>query len=312
MTTKYKPYSERKPDTQYRDLLIRIKKHGENVMPQQEENARMIVGHQWRFPFANGFPIITERDIVGPQPKVGRSIFEMALSELVAFLHGARTQEQLSSFGCTWWKRWLTEKKCLKRGLAPGDNGPGSYGAVWRNFPTSEGKAFDQITHIIEQVQQLPHLRTHFVSPWAPQYIGRGTKADGTPKVQKVVVAPCHGWFHLFVNPEHGTLKMHHFQRSGDVPVGIAGNIVQYAALTMGFAQMFGYVAEELIYTISDAHIYEKQWKDVDDLLWSNPQRFPTVVLDPSIKNIFDLRPYHFTVTDYCPQLPARQIWTPV
>jgi thymidylate synthase len=312
LSIQYNPLQERTPDTQYRDLLRKIKYHGEDVMPQQEEGARMWFGHQWRFPLSNGFPIISERNIVSPQPNVDRSIFEMALAELVAFLNGARTQQELLSFGCGWWKRWATKKKCEKRGLVEGDLGPGSYGAVWRKFPTLEGEPFDQITHVVEQMQQLPHLRTHFVSPWAPQYNGRGEKADGTPKVQKVVVVPCHGWFHVAINPERGTFKLHHLQRSGDLPVGVAGNIVQYAALTLMLAQVTGYRAEELVYTLSDVHVFDRQWWDVDDLLTTTPQRFPTVTLDPSVKNIFDFRPHHFTVSDYNPQLPPRSIWTPV
>lgn len=312
MSVAYRPYHDRVPDSQYRQLLHRIKQKGEDVMPQQGEGSRMVLAHQWHFPLANGFPIITERDLVSPQPKGGRSIFEMAIAELRAFLHGARTQEELTAHGCPWWKRWLTAEKCAKRGLAPGDNGPGSYGAAWRAFPTSEGEPFDQITHIIEQLNQEPHLRTHFVSPWIPQYIGRGKKADGTVKIQKVVVAPCHGWLHIITNPERGTLSLHHFQRSGDMPVGVAGNIIQYAALTLMLAQVTGYRAKELAYTISDAHVYDRQWWDVDDLLVTRPQRFPTVTLDPNIKDLFEFRPEHFTVTDYAPQLPPRFIWTPV
>ncbi|SRR6266498_1327428 len=312
MTVQYKPFEERTPDTQYRDLLRKIKYGGEDVMPQQEEGARMIVGHQWRFPFANGFPIITERDLVNPQPGSKRSIFQMAISELVAFLNGARTQDQLTAFGCPWWKRWLTKEKCEKRGLVPGDNGPGSYGAAWRAFPTAEGELFDQITHLVEQTQQLPHLRTHFLTPWVPQYVGRGKKADGTPKVQKVVVAPCHGWVHILLNPEKKTLVLHHFQRSGDVPVGVAGNLIQYAALALVWAQILGYIAKELVYTLSDAHVYDQQWRDVDDMLNTAPQQFPEVTLNPRVVSIFDFKPEDFTITEYHPQLPPRSIWTPV
>ncbi len=312
MSVIYKPYADRMPDSQYRELLERIKDEGENVMPQQEEGARMVFGHQMRFLFCNGFPVITERDLINPQPKSKRSIFELSLAELCAFLGGARTQEELKSYGCGWWSRWLTPEKCAKRGLEAGDGGPGFYGATWRTFPTSEGSPFDQITHLIEQIQQLPHLRTHMVTPWAPQYLGRGTDANGQKKVQKVVVVPCHGWFHVFINVEHQTLSLHHMQRSGDVPVGVVGNIIQYAALTLMLAQVTGYEAKELVYTFSDAHVYEKQWDDVKDMLTTTPQRFPTVILDPSVKNIFEFRPHHLTVTDYHPQLPPRTIWTPV
>lgn len=302
----YLPFEERKPDLQYGDLVGRIIKTGTKVETQMEEPARMILGHQMRFDLRNGFPIITERDIVSRGEKSG-SQFEMALGELFAFLHGAQTLEEMKRFGCGWWSQWVSEKKCAKRGLKQGDLGPGSYGAAWRRFPTLEGDTFDQIKNLIEQMQELPNLRTHFVSPWIPQYIFRGNG-----KQQKVVVVPCHGWFHVFINTEAKEISLHHFQRSADVLVGLAFNLVQYAALTLMLAQIFDLKAKELVYTISDAHIYTKQIKDAHSILGTDPQKFPTVTLDPSVKNIFDFRHTHFSVTDYYPQLSRRRIWTPV
>lgn len=302
----YKSYAERTPDRQYVELLRAIRTSTDVVMPQQEEAAFRVIGHQMRFRLDNGFPVITERDLVSAPPgKI--SPFHQAIAELCAFLNGAQSLDLLRSFGCGWWARWATTEKCAKRGLPPGDLGPGSYGAAWRRFPTSEGEPFDQIRHLIEQLRELPHLRTHFVSPWIPQYVGRG---EG--KHQRVVVAPCHGWFHVFVNSERSELSLHHFQRSADAPVGLVFNVIQYAALTLMLAQVLGYMAKELVYTISDAHAYARQMEDVYDMVETNPVRFPTVMLDPTIDDIFAFRSGHFTVADYYPSLPRRVIWTPV
>ncbi len=301
----YTPIEERPVDTQYRDLLQLILTKGRKVDTQQDEPAYRYHGHQMRF-FPHGFPVITERDLMAPDGKK-KPIFDLALGELFAFLHGARTVDEMKAYGCGWWSRWVTPEKCAKRGLVPGDLGPGSYGPAWRKFPTAEGKPFDQIKHLLEQIQELPHLRTHFVSPWIPQYIGRGKG-----KEQKVVVAPCHGWLHILCDPSSREMSMLHFQRSADVPVGLVSNLIQYGALAMLIAQQIGYTLTELIYTVSDAHIYVNQVKDVEDLLATKPQPFPTVTLDPSITSIFDARAEHFRVEDYRPQLPRRQIWTPV
>jgi len=302
----YKDFSERIPDSQYRDLLLLIKSEGEKIYSQMEEDSLMILGHQMRFDLKNGFPIITERDLVSAAE--GRpSQAQMAIGELCAFLNGARTLDQMKEFGCGWWKAWVTERKCAKRGLETGDLGPGSYGPAWRNFPTSEGKPFDQITHLIEQIDELPHLRTHIATPWIPQYLGRGKG-----KQQKVVVVPCHGWFHVVINIYTKTLSLHHFQRSADAPVGLVFNLIQYAALTMMMAQVTGYQPKELVFTTSDTHIYMDQMDDVDEILETQPESFPTVIMDPNINNIFDFRPEHFWVTDYKPQSPRRIIWTPI
>ena len=302
MLVEYKPFLERKPDTQYRELLIRIKNEGIKVMPQQEEEAIMILGHQMRFSLNNGFPMVTERDLFSIP-----SQFKMAIAELCAFLNGARTLEEMKKFGCGWWSRWVTPEKCAKRGLKPGDLGPGSYGPAFHDFPTADGKTFNQINHLVEQIRELPQLRTHFVSPWIPQYIGRGKN-----KVQKVVVAPCHGWIHVAVFPNTGELSLHHYQRSADSPVGLVFNLIQYAALTLMLAQVTNYQAKELVYTISDAHIFLKQMEDVNELLATEPRPFPTVIINPNVKNIFDFRPEDFVVRDYHPSLPRRVIWTPV
>ncbi len=303
---RYKEFSERRPDTQYRDLLRHIRSKGVRVYSQQEEDALMVLGYQMRFDLENGFPIITERDLVSSE-KERPSQFQLALGEVCAFLNGARTLEEMKKFGCGWWSRWVTEKKCAKRGLKPGDLGPGSYGPAWRSFPTSEGKPFDQITHLIEQINEIPHLRTHIVNPWIPQYLGRGKG-----KQQKVVVVPCHGWFHVSVNTHTEELSLHHFQRSADVPVGLVFNFIQYAALTMMIAQITSYKPKELVYTTSDTHIFLSQMKDVNEVLQTEPQPFPTVTVNPDIKDIFAFRPKDFEVTDYYPQLPRRTIWTPV
>src|SRR3989344_2145345 len=166
-----KPYNERTPDAQYQNLLRKIFQEGVEVSPihgsllgnRQGEKAKMLVGEQLRYKLENGFPVITERDLSGP-------LVRGAIAEHIAFLHGARTQADLEKFGCGWWKRWVTKEKCAIFGLPEGDLGDGSDGAAWASFPTKEGTPFNQIAHVVQQIQERPYLRTHIVSPWTPQY----------------------------------------------------------------------------------------------------------------------------------------------
>jgi thymidylate synthase len=295
----YKPISERTPDSQYRDALERILRTGHEVKPIHGEKAKMVVGIQLRYDLKNGFPLIGERDMTGP-------FFTGALAEHFAFLHGARTQAELEKWGCKWWSRWVTKEKCAIFGLPEGDLGDGSYGAAWATFPTKEGKPFNQIEHVVKQIKERPYLRTHFVSPWIPQYTLQHSELT-----RKVVVAPCHGWIHVLAFPETKELSIHHFQRSGDFPVGVPFNMVQYAAFGMMVAQLVGYTFKEIVYTFSDAHIYESQYEKVEELLKREPRKLPTVTLNPDIKDIFDFRPEHFTISDYEPH-PKMTIPTPV
>ena len=293
-----KKYSERTVDTQYRDLLARIMKDGTVVKPIHGELSRMVLGHQMRFDLNNGFPLLTERDL--------SKLMKGALAEHMAFLHGARTQKELEDWGCKWWDRWVTAEKCAIFDLPPGDLGPGSYGPSWAAFPTAEGKPFNQIVEVLKQLKERPYLRTHIISPWIPQYTIQHADLK-----RKVVVAPCHGYLHIFGFPDTKEISVHHFQRSGDIPVGVPFNIIQYAAFTLMVAQFMGWKAKELVYTISDAHIYESQYPFVEELLKRDSRRFPTVTLDSSITNVLDFRPEHFTLTDYEPH-PAMKIPTPV
>ncbi len=259
----------------------------------------MIAGAQLRYDIDNGFPVITERDLSG-------SFFKNALAEHIGFLNGARTQDELEQFGCNWWKRWVTKEKCEIFGLPEGDLGDGSYGAAWATFPTTEGDGFNQIKEVIRQLKERPYLRTHFISPWIPQYAIQHSDLK-----RKVVVAPCHGWIHILAFPEAKELSIHHFQRSADFPVGVPFNIIQYAAFGLMVAQLIDYKLKEVIYTFSDAHIYESQIDYVKDLISREPRRLPTVELDPEINDIFDFRPEHFTLKDYDPH-SKMMIPTPI
>jgi thymidylate synthase len=164
---------------------------------------------------------------------------------------------------------------------------------------------------VVQQVKERPYLRTHFISPWIPQYT---IQHEGLTR--KVVVAPCHGWIHILAFPETKTLSIHHFQRSADFPVGVPFNIIQYAAFGMMLAQIVGYELRDVVYTFSDVHIYESQYEKVKELLAREPKRLPTVTLDPSVStgavdDIFKFRPEHFALSDYEPH-PKMFIPTPV
>ncbi|MEX2436774.1 MAG: thymidylate synthase [Candidatus Paceibacterota bacterium] len=285
----YKPYEERVPDSQYQDALKKIYEEGREVIPIHGEKTKMLIGVQLRYDISNGFPVITERDLSG-------HFFKGALAEHIAFLNGARTQEELEKFGCKWWDKWVTKEKCDIFGLSEGDLGEGSYGAAWANFPTKEGESFNQIKEVMRQLKERPYLRTHFISPWIPQYTIQHENLT-----RKVVVAPCHGWIHILADPRTKELSIHHFQRSADFPVGVPFNIIQYASFGLMAASLIGYTLKDVVYTFSDAHIYERQFEKVEEIISREPRKLPTVELNSSVKDIFEFRPKHFTLKDYDP-----------
>lgn len=286
---RYLPVSGRTPSVQYREVLERVLKHGEFVSTRQGPRALTLMQQTMHFPLENGFPLITERSL--------RSFWTKPIAEICAFINGATTTRELESFGCDWWSAWTTEEKTRPKGLEPGDIGPGSYGAAFHDFPTSEGPPFNQFRHLVEQLRELPGDRTHFVTPWIPQYQVRG--AGKTPRT---TIAPCHGWVHVRVL--NGRLHLHLFQRSGDLPVGVPANLVQYAALTLMLEHLTGYEAAAYYHTISDAHIYEDQLPHVETMLAREPRPLPTVSLTEAGRAVDDIHAFrgeHFEVADYQP-----------
>jgi len=289
-----KPYGERTPDEQYKRLLQEILDHGIKSKAQQEvDTITRIAPQPLRFRLDNGYPLITERNIA-PDFKKVPTIWRQAIGEIFAFINGVRTQEGLEEFGTQWWKYWVTPEKCEKRGLEVGDLGPGSYGAAFHDFPTTEGESFNQFEAMIEQIKERPHLKTHFITPWIPQYTPR---IEG--RTQKVVVCPCHGWIHLRVFDSK--LVLHMFQRSADVPIGLPANMAQYAALTVALAHVLNLEPYEYVHSFSDAHIYENQVDAVRELLTRETRPFPTLLMNTDKKSIFDFRHTDFEIEDYNP-----------
>ena len=255
----YRPFIERTPDGQYKNLIREILEKGiRTKSPMVDSNGNeidtidLMGAPVMRFNILENGVFITERDISG--------FWKAAVGELFAFINGARTQEELEKFGCKWWKSWVTPAKCAKRGLATGDLGPGSYGAAFMSFPTPDGTSFDQFEQIVKQIKERPELKTHFISPWIPEYTIRNSE-----NTQKVVVCPCHGWIHFRVL--NNKLSMVMFQRSCDVLVGCVSNWAQYSALLLAMAETLQLEPYEFIHMISDAHLYYNQLPWVEEIL---------------------------------------------
>jgi thymidylate synthase len=295
----YLPFEQRRISTSYRDMLHAIRDTGTRVQTKQGVDALALAGYQMRFAMAHGAAVITERSIGGFAPK--------AIGELCAFINGARTLDELARFGCDWWGPWATEEKCASRGLQTGDLGPGSYGHAFRHFTTDfdEGdEGFDQFAHLVTKLRDLPEDRTALVSPWIPQANRRERN-----RKSRNTIAPCHGWVHALVLD--GKLHLVHNQRSGDTPIGVPSNMVQYTALGLMLEQLTSYEFVEYVHWIQYAHIYVNQLEHVEEMLAREPRRLPTLRLTEAgrrVSDIHDFRGEHFEIADYEPHPAIRDI----
>jgi thymidylate synthase len=292
----YKPYLSRYPDYEYYNLLRTIVDQGIISPSPQGIDCLTYLNHTMRFELSNGFPMITQRSL--------KSFWRKPIAELLVFMRGGRTQEELEAAGCDWWSQWTSLEKTSKRGLPEGDIGPGSYGPAFHDFPMPNGETFDQISNLVQTIIDRPNDRRALVVPWIPYLVAKNTLVE-----PQVTIAPCHGT--IYVRILGGQLHLTMVQRSGDVPVGVPSNMIQYAALTLMLAQVTGYPAASYSHHILDAHIYIDQLKYVDVLLRRAPKRLPTVQLSDEgkqIKDIFAFTPDHFVLSDYHPDQSIKGI----
>ncbi len=298
----YKPFSDRTSDTQYEDLLRKILKNGKKkvtIHSKLKENKDSgnqfcleLSGEILTYDLSNGVPILPIRDM--------SKAFKGAIGEVVAFINGARTLEELEKFGCPkiFWERWVQKDKCEIFGLPEHDLGGGSYGAVLSAIPTPDGKTFNQVEALIKQMIKAPYLRTHVLTTWYPP-LSMGDPEQGSPR--KVVVAPCHGnWIQFNVFPD-GEMHMILLQRSADVPVGLVLNLAEWVAFGMMVAYMTKLKFTKYVHMLPNPQIYDIQIPSVEELLKREPRRLPTLKLEPKreIKSIFDFRKEDFVLEDY-------------
>lgn len=290
----YKPLAERTPDTQYQDRLRYIYEHGIwDRNTAQNKPALTCFGELPPMVFRpeNGVPLITERSLKGS--------WRFAVGEKISFINGARDIDDIESYGCgpRFWGAY--RGMGTQYGLAPNDMGPGSYGAVFHDYERADGTKLNQYAQLIEHIRHYPHARTHRITNWRPDYTAEGPN-------RKVIIAPCHGEVHVRILD--GKLYMLMNQRSGDFPVGVPHNMIQYAALFLMLCQVTGYEPGYYSHSLGgDIHIYEDQMEDVETMLERAPRPFPIMRVDPTITNLFDFRIEHFTIEEYDPH-PGLQI----
>lgn len=286
----YLPYAERSPDSQYRDFLAHVLQYGIEGPTRQGVPVSTFLGHTMHFQLPNGFPIINERSM--------KAFWKQPINELGAFINGARTRMELEAAGVNWWGQWTSEDKTAKRGLADGDIGPGSYGAAFYDFPMPNGGGFDQWAAVIEQFKTYPDERRHMVSPWIPYFVYR-TKENPN---SSVTIAPCHGLVYLRMLA--GRVHLVHVQRSGDMPVGVPSNMVQYAALSIFVAHLMQAPVQQYVHMFIDAHIYHDQRDNVETMLEREPRRLATVTLNEKGLAATDIHQFSgdlFELGDYHP-----------
>jgi len=250
---------------QYLDLMRHVKSHGVRKTDRTGTGTLSVFGHQMRFDLAAGFPLVTTKKLHL------RSI----IHELLWFLRGDTNIQYLRDNGVSIWDEWADQN---------GELGP-IYGYQWRSWPTPAGTHIDQISQVVDQIQNTPDSRRLIVSAW------------NVAELEHMALPPCHAFFQFYV--AEGKLSCQLYQRSADIFLGVPFNIASYALLTLMIAQVTGLQAGEFIHTLGDAHLYLNHLEQSELQLQRTPYSLPRMLLNPAVTSIFDFRYDDFELVGY-------------
>lgn len=238
---------------QYHNLLNAVLTNGTLKEDRTGTGTISVFGHQMRFDLSKGFPLVTTKKIH----------LKSVIYELLWFLSGDTNTAYLQNNGVKIWDAWVDEN---------GDLGK-IYGYQWRSWGGANGKTFDQIKEVIQQIKDTPDSRRMLVSAW------------NVGELSEMKLPPCHCLFQFYV--ADGKLSCQLYQRSADVFLGVPFNIASYALLTHMVAQVTGLEVGELIHTLGDAHIYTNHIEQCKLQLSRQCLPLPTLELNKDVKDIF-------------------------
>lgn len=259
-----------------------------------------LFGYQMRFPISkDAFPMVTTK----------RVSFRLIKSELKWFMRGQTNIQPLLMEGNPIWNEWAFERyivsedykgslkkenlnskdKAIRKQIEKeietfceriinddafaekhGDLG-NIYGKQWRNIIGHDGEVIDQFGIVVNEIKENPMSTRLIVDSWTPQDIY--TKREK----EKLALPPCHMLYQFFV--EDGKLSCHLFLRSNDAFLGAAYNITSYCLLTAVIAELLDLETGELVYTVSDGHIYANHLEQVYEQLSREPKPLPKLKL---------------------------------
>ena len=296
------------PEYQYLDLLKEILNHGSRKVDAGTGDASYsLFGRQIRFNLSDGFPLLTTKKVY----------WKGVLEELYWFMSGNSNVSYLTRKKVHIWddypyriynvKRkeqgWpeLTKEEFVEKLTSDDDFAkkhrelPRIYGELWRRWPTrTPGRTVDQLKWAVNEVKEDPDCHNAIVNSWNPEYLYKMAALEDTS-----YFPICHNMYQI--NQIDGKLHLQLYQRSADIFLGVPFNIASYALLTIILAQVTGYEPGDFVHTFGDVHIYENHREQAEEQLKREPRPFPTVQLDPSVKDIDQFRPEHVQLLDYDP-----------
>ena len=216
-----------------------------------------------RYDLSEEFPILTLR----------RTYWKSAIDELLWIwqaksnnVHDLRTRV---------WDAWADENGSIGK----------AYGyqlGVKHHYPEGD---MDQVDKVLWDLKHNPASRRIMTNIY--------TFAD----LSEMALYPCA--YSMTFNVSGRKLNAILNQRSQDMLAANNWNVVQYAVLTMMFAQVSGFEPGEFIHVIADAHIYDRHVPVIEELIKKEPKPAPKFLIDPAVKDFYAFTRDSFRVEGY-------------
>jgi thymidylate synthase len=259
----------------YQDLLRLLLRQGTLKDNRTGTPTLAVTGHMMRFDLADGFPLITTKQV----------FFRGIAEELLWFLKGGVNVKELRDAGVKIWNEWADDK---------GNIGP-MYGSQWTNW---NGVGINQIDEAIHLLRTQPTSRRIIVSAWNPEQLPKEGLSPSDNACQGfMALAPCHALFQFHVTNNKLSCSM--YQRSADVFLGVPFNIASYALLTTMVAQQVGLELGDLIWMGGDVHLYTNHIEQAETQLDRTPYPLPTLKLKRKPASIYDYTYEDFALLNY-------------
>ena len=262
---------------QYLDLLNHVMKNGVDKDDRTGTGTKSVFGYQMRFNLEDGSPLVTTKKLH----------LKSIIYELLWFLNGDTNIKYLKDNGVKIWDGWANNE---------GDLGP-VYGSQWRNWNEDN---IDQISDLIEMINNNPESRRMIVSAWNPSVLPDTSKSfEQNIKDGKAALPPCHAFFQFYVSNKKLSCQL--YQRSADIFLGVPFNIASYSLFTHMVAHVCGLGVGDFIHTFGDAHIYKNHFEQVKLQTSRESKELPELSITRKVKNIFDFKFEDFKILNYNP-----------